>query len=257
MEAYFAAKRLFFERLADESPGAPAVVCVDGDWGRRLADELAALPLQLIPCGFTVPRDADFADFVSRRSPLAGRYNVQNVLVAAALARAAGVAEESIRATVPALTPRWGRLERVKTRSAAEVFVDFAHTDDALANVLSTVRAFTKGKVWAVFGAGGDRDRAKRPLMGAAAARHADHLVVTSDNPRSERPEDIIAEIVAGIPAGADVTVEPDRRAAIHYALAHAAQGDTVVVCGKGHETTQTIGARVLPFDDRIVCAEY
>ena len=145
----------------------------------------------------------------------------------------------------------------MKTRSAAEVFVDFAHTDDALANVLSTVRAFTKGKVWAVFGAGGDRDRAKRPLMGAAAARHADHLVVTSDNPRSERPEDIIAEIVAGIPAGADVTVEPDRRAAIHYALAHAAEGDTVVVCGKGHETTQTIGARVLPFDDRIVCAEY
>ena len=242
MEAYFAAKRLFFER---------------GDWGRRLADELAALPLRLVTCGISVPRDAEFADFVSRRSPLAGRYNVQNVLVAAALARAAGVAEESIRAAVPSLTPRWGRLERVKTRSAAEVFVDFAHTDDALANVLSTVRAFTKGKVWAVFGAGGDRDRAKRPLMGAAAARWADHLVVTSDNPRSERPEDIIAEIVAGIPAGAAVTVEPDRRAAIHYALAHAARGDTVVVCGKGHETTQTIGARVLPFDDRIVCAEY
>ena len=252
-----AAKRLFFERLAAENPGAPAVVCVDGDWGRRLADELAALPLRLVTCGFSVPHDAEFADFVSRRSPLAGRYNVQNVLVAAALARAAGVAEESIRAAVPSLTPRWGRLERVKTRSAAEVFVDFAHTDDALANVLSTVRAFTKGKVWAVFGAGGDRDRAKRPLMGAAAARWADHLVVTSDNPRSERPEDIIAEIVAGIPAGAAVTVEPDRRAAIHYALAHAARGDTVVVCGKGHETTQTIGARVLPFDDRIVCAEY
>ena len=257
MEAYFAAKRLFFERLAAENPGAPAVVCVDGDWGRRLADELAALPLRLVTCGFSVPHDAEFADFVSRRSPLAGRYNVQNVLVAAALARAAGVAEESIRAAVPSLTPRWGRLERVKTRSAAEVFVDFAHTDDALANVLSTVRAFTKGKVWAVFGAGGDRDRAKRPLMGAAAARWADRLVVTSDNPRSERPEDIIAEIVAGIPDGAAVAVEPDRRAAIHYALAHAARGDTVVVCGKGHETTQTIGARVLPFDDRIVCAEY
>ena len=182
---------------------------------------------------------------------------MQNVLVAAALARAVGVSDEAIRAAVPTLTPRWGRLERVKTRSAAEVFVDFAHTDDALANVLSTVRAFTKGKVWAVFGAGGDRDRAKRPLMGAAAARWADHLVVTSDNPRSERPEDIIAEILAGIPAGTDVAVEPDRRAAINLALARAAQGDTVVVCGKGHETTQTIGTSVLPFDDRIVCAEY
>lgn len=257
MEAYFAAKRLFFERLAADNPGAPAVVCVDGDWGRRLYEELAALPLRLIECGFSVPRDADFAAYVSRRSPLAGRYNVQNVLVAAALARAAGVPEESIRTAVPSLTPRWGRLERVKTHSAAEVFVDFAHTDDALANVLSTVRAFTKGRVWAVFGAGGDRDRAKRPLMGAAAAKNADILVVTSDNPRSERPEDIIAEIVAGIPAGAVVTVEPDRRAAIHYALAHAAAGDTVVVCGKGHETTQTIGTRVLPFDDRAVCAEY
>ena len=130
-------------------------------------------------------------------------------------------------------------------------------TVHALTNVLSTVRAFTKGKVWVVFGAGGDRDRAKRPLMGAAAARWADHLVVTSDNPRSERPEDIIAEILAGIPAGTDVAVEPDRRAAINLALARAAQGDTVVVCGKGHETTQTIGTRVLPFDDRIVCAEY
>ena len=257
MEAYFAAKRLFFERLAAENPGAPAVVCVDGDWGRRLAEELAALPLRLVTCGFSAPHDADFADFVSRRSPLAGRYNVQNVLVAAALARAVGVSDDAIRAAVPTLTPRWGRLERVKTRSAAEVFVDFAHTDDALANVLSTVRAFTKGRVWAVFGAGGDRDRAKRPLMGAAAAKWADRLVVTSDNPRSERPEDIISEIVAGIPAGTDVVVEPDRRAAIHYALAHAQAGDTVVVCGKGHETTQTIGDKVLPFDDRIVCSEY
>ena len=163
MEAYFAAKRLFFERLATENPGAPAVVCVDGDWGRRLADELAALPLRLVTCGISVPHDAEFADFVSRRSPLAGRYNVQNVLVAAALARAAGVAEESIRAAVPSLTPRWGRLERVKTRSAAEVFVDFAHTDDALANVLSTVRAFTKGKVWADRGARPPRGHPLRP----------------------------------------------------------------------------------------------
>ena len=257
MEAYFAAKRLFFERLAAENHGAPAVVCVDAEWGRRLVRELSALPLQIVQCGFTVPRDADFADFVSRRSPLAGRYNVQNVLVAAALARAAGVAEETIRAVVPTLAPRWGRLERVKTRSAAEVFVDFAHTDDALANVLSTVRAFAKGKVWAVFGAGGDRDRAKRPLMGAAAAKWADRLVVTSDNPRSERPEDIIAGIVAGIPVGTDCRVEPDRRAAIHYALANAGRGDVVVVCGKGHETTQTIGDTILPFDDRIVCSEY
>ena len=209
MEAYFAAKRLFFERLAAERPGAPAVVCVDGDWGRRLADELGALPLNVISCGFSVPHDADFADFVSRRSPLAGRYNVQNVLVAAALALGVGVPLADIVAKVPLLAPRWGRLERVATRSAADVFVDYAHTDDALANVLSTVREFTKGKVWAVFGAGGDRDRAKRPLMGAAAATPADRLVVTSDNPRSEDPQSIIDQIAAGIPSGTDVVTEP------------------------------------------------
>ena len=255
MEAYFAAKRLFFERLAVENPGSPAVVCVDGEWGARLAKEIAKLDLRVITCGISV--EPEFAAFIERTSPLAGRYNIQNVLVAAALARAAGVSEESVRATIPKLTPRWGRLERVTTHSAAEVFVDFAHTDDALANVLSTVKAFTKGKVWAVFGAGGDRDRAKRPLMGAAAARFADHLVVTSDNPRSENPDDIIAQIVAGIPAGSNVFVEPDRRKAIFHALAHAEAGDTVVVCGKGHETTQTIGDQVLPFDDRVVCAEF
>ncbi len=273
MEAYFQVKADFFRRLAESTPGAPAAICVDGEYGRRLADICRGLPLRTIECGLSVSggindlndfndfKDIndvnDLKDFIAARCPLVGRYNVQNVLLAAALARGAGVPLADILAKIPLLTPRWGRLERVATRSAADVFVDYAHTDDALANVLSTVREFTKGKVWAVFGAGGDRDRAKRPLMGAAAARCADRLVVTSDNPRSERPEDIIAEIVAGIPAGSAVTVEPDRRAAIHYALAHAAQGDTVVVCGKGHETTQTIGARVLPFDDRIVCAEY
>ena len=119
------------------------------------------------------------------------------------------------------------------------------------------MREFTKGKVWAVFGAGGDRDRAKRPLMGAAAAAHADRLVVTSDNPRSEDPQSIIDQIVAGIPAGTDVVTEPDRAAAIRYALANAEAGDTVVVCGKGHETTQTIGDKVIHFDDREACARF
>jgi len=188
---------------------------------------------------------------------LVGSYNVQNVLLAATLAESAGVPHATILAKLPQLTPRWGRLERVATASAAEVFVDFAHTDDALANVLSTAREFTKGKVWAVFGAGGDRDTRKRPLMGAAAARCADKLVVTSDNPRSEDPNAIIQMIVAGIPAGTDFTVEADRARAIHFALAHAESGDTVVVCGKGHETTQTIGDQVLPFDDRVVCREF
>lgn len=264
MEAYFQVKADFFRRLSESMPGAPAAICVDGDYGRRLAEICRALPLRTIACGLSVERGIqdlqepnDLRKLIAERCPLVGRYNVQNVLVAAALALGAGVPLADIVAKIPTLTPRWGRLERVATRSAAAVFVDYAHTDDALANVLSTVHEFTKGKVWAVFGAGGDRDRAKRPLMGAAAAAHADRLVVTSDNPRSEDPKSIIGQIVAGIPAGTDFVTEPDRAKAIHYALSLAEAGDTVVVCGKGHETTQTIGDKVIHFDDREICAQF
>ena len=179
------------------------------------------------------------------------------MLLAAALAEAAGAPHDTIQGVIPSLRPRWGRLEEVSTRSKARVFVDFAHTDDALSNVLSTVREFTPGRVWAVFGAGGDRDRAKRPLMGSAVARSADRIVVTSDNPRSENAEDIISQILSGIPDTACVDVEPDRREAIFSALARAEAGDSVVVCGKGHETTQEIKGVKYPFDDRAVCRDY
>ena len=200
MEAYFQAKADLFRRLAEATPGAPAAVCVDGDYGRRLAGICRALPLRTAECGLSVDggieggasERQDLRETIRARCPLVGRYNVQNVLLAAALAEAAGAPRGAILERIPSLAPRWGRLERVPTESEAEVFVDYAHTDDALANVLSTVREFAKGKVWAVFGAGGDRDRKKRPLMGAAAAKFADRLVVTSDNPRSEDPEAII-----------------------------------------------------------------
>ncbi len=145
----------------------------------------------------------------------------------------------------------------METESPADVFVDFAHTDDALANVLSAVRRFTRGKVWVVFGAGGDRDRAKRPLMGRACALNADRLVVTSDNPRSENPLEIIAQITAGIPAGTEFAVEPDRAKAIALALSSARKGDCVVIAGKGHETVQTIAGRDEPFDDRLAAASW
>ena len=256
MEAYFQAKADLFRRLAVANPGAPVAICVDGEYGQRLAALCRELPLKVLTCGFSVS-DPELIAHIRKTCPLVGRYNVQNVLLAAALAEGAGVSPETIRAKIPLLTPRWGRLERVPTASAADVFVDFAHTDDALANVLSTVREFTRGNVWAVFGAGGDRDTRKRPLMGAAAAKHADRLVVTSDNPRSEDPLSIIRMIEAGIPSGTTYTVEPDRAKAIAFALSQAQAGDTVVVCGKGHETTQTIGKDVIPFDDREVCRAY
>ena len=276
LEAYFDVKADFFRRLAAANPGAPAVVGVDGPWGARLAALCRALPLDVITfstegkadvtaCEIAVaPAGSDFVLDAPRfgacrrvHCPLAGRYNVANVLGAAALALAAGRDAAAVMDAIAHLTPRWGRLERVDSASPAAVFVDFAHTDDALANVLATVKGFTSGRVWAVFGAGGDRDRLKRPRMGAAAAAHADNLVVTSDNPRSEDPEAIIREIVAGIPAGTAYRTVGDRAAAIRYALAHAAAGDSVVICGKGHETTQEIAGVRYPFDDRAQVRAY
>ncbi len=270
MEAYFQVKADFFRRLAVANPGAPAAVCIDGPYGGRLAALCRELPLELITCStrgaadfaakdiHVSPTGAEFTLVADRlggeRSvccPLAGRFNVENVLVASALAAAAGVPPERILAAIPQLHPRWGRLERVPCGSKGTVFVDFAHTDDALTNVLSTVKSFTPGKVWAVFGAGGDRDRRKRPLMGAAAAAAADCLVVTSDNPRSEEPAAIIGEIARGIPAGTPVEHVVDRSAAIRLALARAKAGDSVVICGKGHETTQEIAGEKFHFDDR------
>ncbi len=263
MERYYAAKRDWLLSVGTGSsaqlgtvPGklgtVPICVCVDGRYGQRLLDELKRASCNAIPCGYEAD-SGDFIRYIEKTSPLAGRYNVENVLLAAAIARASGVPEDAIWGSVPKLKPRWGRLERVPTSSRAEVFVDFAHTDDALANVLSTVKAFAKGNVWAVFGAGGDRDRAKRPLMGAAAAKWADRLVVTSDNPRSEDPESIIDQIAAGIPQGKGYIRESDRRRAINHALAEAAEGDVVVICGKGHETTQEVKGVLHPFDDREV----
>ena len=157
---------------------------------------------------------------------LVGDYNRSNVLVAAAIAEAAGVPREVIQATIPRLAPRWGRLERVCNPAVkAEVYVDFAHTPDGLAKVLAAVRGEMErrglaGSLWVVFGAGGDRDPMKRPLMGEACARGADRLVVTSDNPRGEEPMSIIRQILAGIDgANESVAVEPDRAKAIAYAL--------------------------------------
>lgn len=264
MEAYFDVK-LDFARIvaasADPQPSSgrrdlpPYAVCLDGGNGVRMYERAGDLALNVIPVTLRHPR------FDLSGLKLAGDYNRSNVLLAAALAEAAGAPHDTIQAAIPTLRPRWGRLEEVATKSKARVFVDYAHTDDALRNVLSAVRGFTTGKVWAVFGAGGDRDPMKRPLMGLAAAETADFLVVTSDNPRSEDPNAIAEQILAGIPERAaeagSVTVELDRRKAIFLALGRAAEGDTVVVCGKGHETTQEIGGVRHRFDDRDVCAEY
>ena len=258
MAEYFRVKASFARQIADAAPPPradngrgdfpPYVVCLDGGFGTEMLEAVGRYPLNVIPVSRAAPR-FDLADL-----PLAGDYNRSNVLVAAALAEAAGVPHATIQATIPKLAPRWGRLERiVNPKVSAAVYVDFAHTPDGLEKVLSAARGFTPpgGRLWVVFGAGGDRDPMKRPLMGAACARLADRLVVTSDNPRSEDPQAIIDQILAGAGGAKSCVVEPDRARAIDYALAHAGADDVVIVAGKGHETTQEVKGVKYPFDDR------
>lgn len=279
MADYWEVKKGLFALLALERPGAPAVCFLDAAYGEEMASYIATLPLKRITCGFSEAADIraqqitltpDGATFtfagddpkgrgafaIPIRSHLAGRYNIANMLCAAALALEAGVSVETIATVLQKVTPQWGRLERVPVKAPFRIFVDYAHTDDALTQVLSAIREMGKGRILVVFGCGGDRDRKKRPLMGAACAKGADVLVVTSDNPRSEMPDDIIAEILAGIPEGTDVHVEPDRRAAIRLALSLACAEDVVLIAGKGHEAFQEVAGRVFPFDDRQVAKE-
>ena len=247
MEEYFNVKQDFARRIAASRPGAPFVVCLDGGCGKEMFEAVSRFNLNVIP----VTRDEPRFDLSGLQ--LVGDYNESNVLVAAALAESAGVAHDDIQRVIPTLRPRWGRLEFVPCESRGKVYVDFAHTPDGLEKVLRAARGFTKGQLWVVFGAGGDRDPMKRPLMGEACACLADRLVVTSDNPRSEEPMAIIGDILAGIEGRNGVEVEPDRRKAIEHALRGAMPGDTVLVCGKGHETTQEIKGVKHPFDDREV----
>jgi UDP-N-acetylmuramoyl-L-alanyl-D-glutamate--2,6-diaminopimelate ligase len=256
MEAYYAAKRRLFE-------GVPAVVNVGDEWGRRLARELRpALTFGLAGDAEVRPEelraDAAGASFragsLRLRTSLRGRFNVENVLGAVAAARVVGLPDEAIAAGVERLRGVPGRFEAVDEGQPFTVLVDYAHTPDSLENVLAEARALTDGRVLCVFGCGGERDREKRPLMGAVAERLADLALVTSDNPRGEDPGAIIAEVLSGTKGR--VEVEPDRRRAIAAAVAAAQEGDVVVIAGKGHEQGQELGGRRLPFDDRDVARE-
>jgi UDP-N-acetylmuramoyl-L-alanyl-D-glutamate--2,6-diaminopimelate ligase len=281
MDEYFAAKQLLFTEGLP--PGAPAVINTDDPWGARLAATLAALPTPAAPRVIPFGRDAaaragahlcelrtgadgttvtlEFAagvlpgDAASRRvelqSPLVGVFNAYNLAGAAVLALAAGVPEAAVRGALATCTGAPGRLEPVRALAGWTAFVDYAHTDDALDNVLRTLRDLRPRRLIVLFGCGGDRDRSKRPRMGAVAARYADVIVLTSDNPRTEDPAAILRDIQAGIPTGIPCQVLADRRAAIRAAVAAAGPGDFLLVAGKGHEPYQECNGVKTHFNDR------
>jgi UDP-N-acetylmuramoyl-L-alanyl-D-glutamate--2,6-diaminopimelate ligase len=259
-ERYFAAKA----RLFDPAMAAAGVVDADDPYGGRL---LAAPAIQMTAYSLADAEDLNVGLRASTfrwrgrpvRLPLGGRFNVRNALAAATAAVAAGVAVDSVVAGLAAAPPVPGRFEPVDAGQPFAVLVDFAHTPESLASALAAAREVAgTNRLLVVFGCGGDRDRSKRPLMGDVAARLADVAIVTSDNPRGEDPTAIISEVISGMPPArsARTESEPDRRAAIAAALAEAGPGDVVLIAGKGHETTQTVGERVLPFDDRAVARE-
>jgi UDP-N-acetylmuramoyl-L-alanyl-D-glutamate--2,6-diaminopimelate ligase len=190
---------------------------------------------------------------MSLRSPLVGGFNVYNVIAAIATCLHLGISLENIAARLPEFSNVPGRVERVQVSPEQDitVVVDYAHTPDSLENILKAMRPFTQNELVCVFGCGGDRDRTKRPLMGEIAARLADRVYVTSDNPRTEDPQGILQDILAGIPATAKPLVEVDRRLSIQMAIANAQPGDTIAIAGKGHEDYQILGKEKIHFDDR------
>jgi UDP-N-acetylmuramoyl-L-alanyl-D-glutamate--2,6-diaminopimelate ligase len=264
MEDYFRAKR----RLLAEHAPEVSIVNLDDPYGARLADEFAAITFALddpraayratdLRTGLTGSRFNLSTREGSRpvTSPLRGRFNISNVLAAIAAACAQGVSLDVAVEAVASAGQVPGRFETVDGGQSFAVLVDYAHTPDSLENVLAAARPLTDGTLHVVFGCGGDRDRTKRPLMGEIAARLADHVVVTSDNPRSEDPRAIIGEILAGIDRPVEHRV--DRREAIAAAIAAAGPGDVVLIAGKGHEQGQEFaGGHKLPFDDVTVARE-
>jgi UDP-N-acetylmuramoyl-L-alanyl-D-glutamate--2,6-diaminopimelate ligase len=271
MEEYFQAKRFLFT----SGQAASALVNVDDPFGRRLADEVESRTFSASGAEGAAYRargvvfDASGSRFtcegpggyIDVRLPLPGHFNVENALAALGTCDLMGVGMGEAAAALATVERVPGRFEAIEEGQPFTLIVDYAHTPDSLENVLEAVRRITEGRVVCVFGCGGDRDREKRPLMGAIAARLADLCVVTSDNPRSEDPGAIIEEVLAGVPRGAPgggaLVVEPDRRAAIAAALAAASPGDAVLVAGKGHEQGQEFaGGRKIPFDDRRVARE-
>lgn len=270
VEDYYQAKRALFVRPDGEGQNPPGAANLDDEFGRRLAAETGALgfavdhPADVRPVSIRHSRDGFRARIATPRGPLElesrlrGRFNVSNVLGVVAVGELLDLAHDAVVLGVEAVAGVPGRFEPVDAGQPFEVLVDYAHTPDSLENVLGEARKLVPdGRLIVVFGCGGDRDRGKRPQMGAIARSLADIAIVTSDNPRSEDPDAIITEITAGAASGAaELIVEPDRRRAITLATELAQSGDVVLIAGKGHERGQERNGVISPFDDRDVARE-
>ncbi len=273
LESYYRAKRKLFEALRAGKKSAGGVANIDDPYGERLVAELHDLDFltygrsskaDLRMLGVSVSAEATQFEFmvagdrIRCRLPVIGRYNAANALAAIGAAMRLGIAPEAAARALESMTVVPGRLERVDAGQKFNVYVDYAHTDDALVKALETVREVTSGRVLVLFGCGGDRDAGKRARMGAAAARLSDLTVITSDNPRSENPDAIANQIVDGFAAirTEGLLVELDRARAIQEIIWLAEPGDAVLIAGKGHETYQEFENTVVPFDDRVHARE-
>jgi UDP-N-acetylmuramoyl-L-alanyl-D-glutamate--2,6-diaminopimelate ligase len=261
IEAYLAAKlRLFADLIVD---GGTAVVGADDCYSGQVLDAARNRRLKVMTVGVggedirltggTIEGFAQVVDIVHGgrtykvRLPLVGAFQVQNAGLAAGLAIATGAEPAPVFAALEHLAGAKGRLELVGSRNGAPIFIDYAHKPDALKKALESLRPYAKGQLTLVFGAGGDRDSGKRPIMGRVAIEGADRVIVTDDNPRSENPAQIRAAILAAAPGAAEIG---DRGEAIRRAIADLKAGDVLLIAGKGHETGQIVGDRVLPFSD-------
>jgi UDP-N-acetylmuramoyl-L-alanyl-D-glutamate--2,6-diaminopimelate ligase len=271
MEAYFAAKQILFTGAGGPPPKF-SVINRDDEWGRRLGEGITGSEIMWYGMGNDAAIRArsvhsslaglrfDISTGSTRfpvQSPMIGRINVYNILAAASAAMSLGISNETIARGVEACKGVPGRFERVDEGQPFAVIVDYSHTDDALRNAIAAARSLEPKRIITVFGAGGDRDRTKRPLMGQAASELSDMVIVTSDNPRSEDPLQIVNDVMVGVRrANAKTIVEVDRSAAIHRAIKEAATGDVVLLAGKGHETYQVFRDHTIHFDDREVAGE-
>jgi UDP-N-acetylmuramoyl-L-alanyl-D-glutamate--2,6-diaminopimelate ligase len=276
-ENYLAAKSKLFQAL---SPDSTAVINKQSPYAQQIAESTKAKPIFFavdepadLPRGEAAGLSAHINSIditgtsfslryqgrsLTIKTPLLGRYNVANHLAAAGLCLAAGLDIKTIARGLGSLSAIPGRLENVKSDAPFTVLVDFAHTDDALNNVLSTLKPLCKARLIVVFGCGGDRDKTKRPRMGKVVEQFADLVIVTSDNPRTENPDAIISQIVAGFadPSSPKIKVEPDRKKAIALSIESASPKDVVLIAGKGHENYQIIGKQKFPFSDKQIALD-